>query len=258
MREAAYGYLAAYYDKLNAGVDYAGWAAFFEEACKRCGGDLPERVLDLGCGTGAMMLALLRRGRKVTGIDISAEMLAEAYRKATQEGYQPLLLCQDMCTFEVYAGARKEGNAFDAVISSLDCINYLPDTAAVGRCFGRVHAALRQGGTFVFDVNTPEKFRTVYGDRDYVLEEEGVVCTWQNHFSPKTGRCMFALTLFAEESDGRYTRYDEVQYERMYHRRTLEKLLREQGFRVEAVVSDFAFTEATENDERWHFIAVAE
>lgn len=257
MSSAAYRALAAYYDRLNAEVDYNAWAELFLRTCRKYGGFTPERVIDLGCGTGNMTLALLRRGLSVTGIDLSAEMLSEAYRKATDEGYLPLLLCQDMCDFEVYAGARADESGFDAVVSTLDCINYLPDTKALRRCFRRVRASLREGGIFLFDVNTPHKFRTLYGDRAYLIEADGVVCTWQNHFSPSRGTCRFDLSLFVEEKDGRYVRLDEVQYERMYARRTLEQLLAECGFAVCDVTADFDFTKAGEQDERWFFTACA-
>lgn len=257
MSAVAYGALAAYYDRLNAGIDYDAWAEFFLRACRKYGSFSPERVIDLGCGTGSMTLALLRCGLSVTGVDLSTEMLSEAYRKATAEGYMPLLLCQDMCSFEIYAGARAGESGFDAIVSTLDCINYLPDTAAVRRCFARVRASLREGGIFLFDVNTPYKFRSVYGNQAYVLEDNGVVCAWQNHFSPSRGTCRFDLTIFAEDDDGRYTRMDETQYERMYARHTLERLLAESGFALCDVLSDFDFAPAAEQDERWFFVARA-
>jgi ubiquinone/menaquinone biosynthesis C-methylase UbiE len=42
-------------------------------------GDLRgRRVLDVGCGTGRLSLALTERGAKVWGVDTSAEMLEQA------------------------------------------------------------------------------------------------------------------------------------------------------------------------------------
>lgn len=41
-------------------------------------------ILDVGCGTGRHSIELAKRGYKVTGIDISAGMLAEARRAAKQ------------------------------------------------------------------------------------------------------------------------------------------------------------------------------
>src|SRR5215468_4367288 len=51
---------------------------------------LPQRsaldVLDAGCGTGFLSLELASRGHRVTGIDFAPAMLAEARRKAEQQG----------------------------------------------------------------------------------------------------------------------------------------------------------------------------
>lgn len=45
-----------------------------------------QRVLDLGCGTGAFTLRLARRGATVKGIDISAAMLEIASRRVRKTG----------------------------------------------------------------------------------------------------------------------------------------------------------------------------
>ena len=49
---------------------------------KRAVRGLKGEVLDVACGTGDMMLELLKQGADVTGVDLSEEMLAIAKRKA--------------------------------------------------------------------------------------------------------------------------------------------------------------------------------
>jgi SAM-dependent methyltransferase len=58
----------------------------FERALDEVGGS-PQRVLDLGTGTGAAAFSVARRfpGAQVTGADLSQEMLAEARRKTPPE-----------------------------------------------------------------------------------------------------------------------------------------------------------------------------
>ncbi|MGC9400521.1 MAG: class I SAM-dependent methyltransferase [Anaerolineae bacterium] len=46
-----------------------------------------ERVLDLGCGTGLVGLAALRRGAQVTGVDVSAWAVASTRRTWAANGY---------------------------------------------------------------------------------------------------------------------------------------------------------------------------
>ena len=44
----------------------------------------PAKILDIGCGTGSLSLALARLGHHVTGIDLSPKMIAQAKAKAEQ------------------------------------------------------------------------------------------------------------------------------------------------------------------------------
>ena len=56
----------------------AGDVAFYEQLAREAGGP----VLELGCGTGRIALALAERGLDITGIDVSDGMLTLARRKA--------------------------------------------------------------------------------------------------------------------------------------------------------------------------------
>ena len=65
---------APFYDWENARTIGRRDAAFWRRLARREGG----RVLELGCGTGRLLLPLARSGARVVGIDRSAEMLARA------------------------------------------------------------------------------------------------------------------------------------------------------------------------------------
>lgn len=54
---------------------------FVERHCPR-----PGRLIDLGCGTGRLLVPFARRGFRVLGVDLSEEMLRVAGEKAAAAG----------------------------------------------------------------------------------------------------------------------------------------------------------------------------
>lgn len=248
----AYTSLAPVYDLLNSDIDYKAWGDFIEKQFGLFAEKKPESVLDLACGTGNMTVELASRGYDMTGIDLSEDMLAVAREKCDRGRFRHdvLLLCQNMTEFELYG-------TVDAVVCCLDGLNYLTKTEMLKKTFRHVHNYLNPDGLFLFDMNTPAKFESVYGDNAYILEEDGVFCAWQNVYNSKSKLCDFYLTIFTEDKKGRWHRTDEEQRERCYSLATVKKALSECGFELCGVFSDFDMAEPECDTERWYFAARA-
>ncbi len=256
-----YRALARFYDCLNAEIDYPAWADFIEACFRRYLPAAPNLVLDLACGTASMTAELAKRGYDMIGIDGSADMLCEAYARTSGAG-GILFLQQDLRSFELYG-------TVGAVTCCLDSLNYLLGDGELKHCFHLVHNYLDPGGLFVFDMNTPYRFRTVYASNAYILEGElppvagtddqptAVFCGWQNAFHPETGICEFDLSLFEECEDGSYRRADEHQRERCYSMEEIVNALQTSGMELLGVFSDWNFASPTETTERWYFAARA-
>jgi len=84
-----YGLVAQYWAEFN--VD-GPEISYFRALIGRYG----QPVLDVGCGTGRLLLPYLRAGLDVDGCDVSADMLALCRQKAEQAGYAPHLFQQAM------------------------------------------------------------------------------------------------------------------------------------------------------------------
>ncbi len=245
----AYEALAAVYDALNGDVDYKGLADFYETAFEKANIS-PALVLDLGCGTGKMTVELASRGYDMIGIAGSAEMLSRAFERKSEMGTDGILfLQQTMQSFELYG-------TVGAVVSSLDCINYLTDKGDLDRCFSLVHNYLDPDGIFLFDVNTPYKFSNVFADNAYILESDGCYCGWQNEYDEKSGLCRFYLSIFTEEENGTYARTDEEQCERCYTKEMLMDALTRAGFADVAFFGGTDMRPAGDTDERWFVRAI--
>ncbi len=106
-----------------------------------------DRILDVGCGTGRHAVELVRRGYQVTGVDISAGMLAEAERAAREADVEVELIHADATKFALdklfdAAICLCEG-AFSLLGSGDDPIEH--DLAILRN----VHAALKPGARFI-------------------------------------------------------------------------------------------------------------
>ena len=243
-----YDLIAPFYDEVNADIDYSAWADFLEKIIKKEYKTRPELVLDLACGTGRMTLELASRGYDMTGIDYSPEMLDIARSEAEKRGYDVLWLCQDMEEFELYG-------TVDFAVCCLDSINHLTDPESLKKCLALVHNYLIPGGVFVFDINAKHKFENIYANNCYVMENGDSMCVWQNDYDREEGICDFYITLFKEEKNGKYTRYDEIQSERMYPLDEILRLLSETGLELIGAYSDFDFTEADDGSDRIYVVA---
>ena len=182
-----YSSLARVYDSLNFGCDYVSLAEYINKEIRQNEGVKTSLVLDLACGTGKLTLLLREKGYDMTGVDLSEDMLCVAREECYERGIGDILwLCQDMTAFELYG-------TVDACVCSLDSINYLTKLADVKKCFSLVYNYLVPDGIFVFDINTPARFQRVYGNNDYVLENNGSLLAWQNEYNEKSKICHFYL-----------------------------------------------------------------
>jgi trans-aconitate 2-methyltransferase len=93
-----------------------------------------ERILDIGCGTGQLTEEIARRGALVTGIDYSAEMLADARKNFPALKF----VLADASSFHF-------PEPFDAVFSNA-ALHWVKDADG---SVESIAAALRPGGRFV-------------------------------------------------------------------------------------------------------------
>lgn len=242
----SYGFLAGCYDSLTGDVEYEAWADFAERLFVRSGREICS-VVDLGCGTGSLLVELIRRGYDVTGVDLSGEMLMVAADKCAGLEQMPLLLQQDMSRLTLL-------RPVDAVVCCLDSLNYVTRPEAVRRTFRRVWDSLRPGGLFLFDIRTPSFLRSM--DGEICLDEnEEVYCVWRGQFSEKRNILTYYMDIFALQEDDTWLRGGEIHEEYAYEPDDLAAWLEEAGFTGIRQYGDKKLRAPKEGEERIFFLA---
>lgn len=243
---ASYEFLAGSYDDLTGDVGYPRWADYIERHFARL--RRPVRsVLDLACGTGSLTRELAVRGYEMTGVDKSPEMLAQAEEKCRDLEHRPRLFCQGMehlCLPE----------PVDACVCCLDSVNYVTRPAVLERAFQRVHLFLMPGGMFIFDVNTPEKLRSLDG-QVFLDETVDTYCVWRAEYSARRRICTYAMDLFRLTESGLWERGEELHEEYAYEPDELEEMLRRAGFTGIKRYGERRMRAPREGEQRVFFVA---
>lgn len=138
------------YDLLYGDKDYEAECNLIEGLFQRHGQGAIKSILDLGCGTGNHAIQLARRGYRVTGVDLSPEMLVHAAGKAVAVQ----LLGEEGSPHFVQGDARSIDldQQFDAVIMMFAVLGYQLTNTDLLATLRTVRQHLRPGGIFVFDV----------------------------------------------------------------------------------------------------------
>ncbi len=231
--------MAKLYDRLMQDAPYDQWLAFTNAMIEKNQLNDDASILDLGCGTGQITCRLAEQGYKLTGVDLSEEMLVEASNRAYQQHLTIQWVQQDMTTLAGFAN-------YDLVISYCDVINYIIGENALRRVFNSAYQALKTGGLFIFDVHslahvenhlTNQVFSEVYDDLAYV---------WFCHPGQQLGEMDHDLTFFIKEQQ-HYQRFDEQHHQRTYPVDFYLSLLKAVGFTMVECFEDFA-TQPTQSE----------
>ena len=133
------------YDKVYA--DLAHDIPFYVHHALASGGPL----LELGCGTGRVSLAMAEAGVDVVGIDISPRMLSHARAKAFERGLSPRVAFQagDMRTLRL-------GRTFGLVVMPFRSLQLVTTSEEQRAVLATAAAHLAPGGTLALDVFNPD------------------------------------------------------------------------------------------------------
>lgn len=111
-----------------------------------------DPVLELGCGTGRLLIPLAAAGHTITGIDLSRDMLTRCQEKLDIEGKATAervsLVQGDIRRFEL-------GRKFNLIMAACNTILHCTATQDLLAVFATAREHLAPGGVFVVDFCIP-------------------------------------------------------------------------------------------------------
>ncbi|HZV11623.1 MAG TPA: class I SAM-dependent methyltransferase [Candidatus Kapabacteria bacterium] len=237
-----YGSVAKFYDYVTPYRE-RGDVDFFVEAAREANGP----VLELGCGTGRVLVPTAQAGIDITGFDSSETMLSICKRKLAAEPKEVQSRVQfvqgDMRHFDL-------GKTFKLITIPFRPFQHLVTVEDQISCLTNIRRHLADGGKLVFDVFNP----SMQGLLDEVrLQETDDIA----EITMLDGRKMkrrfrvasrdyfrqvqdIELIYYVTHPDGRQERLVHAFPMRYFFRYEVEHLLVRCGFKVEAVYSSFA------------------
>ncbi len=246
--------LAEVYDAIYADVDDA---PFWLSMATRGGAD---GILELGCGSGRVLVPLVSAGYDVTGLDLSAFMIDRcratlAQLPADVQGRAHLVV-GDMTSFDM-------GRTFGEIIVAFNTFHHLGTAAEQLACLRCCRDHLAPGGTLVLDLFNPDPAPEPVTEGAGASAEEGrrsateatneapapnsddgaVVTPWTNgrlirrwmsrcDYNRSEQRNECEMTYEIVEPDGSTRRLSERFPMRLIYRYELEHLLARSGFEL--------------------------
>jgi SAM-dependent methyltransferase len=235
---------ATFYDHLDVYVNRSDVDFFVSEAVAARG-----PVLELGCGTGRVLLSCARAGATVWGLDASEAMLDRCRRKLASENddvrNRVVLQRGDMRDFRFDV-------PFQLVTIPFRPFQHLNSVAEQLACLASIHRALGDGGRLILDVFNPSLTGLV--DETRLLEQSsGAPFTLPDgrvveRTERVTGRDYAKQIVFVDlifsvtHPDGRRERLVQSIQMRYLFRYEVEHLLVRSGFEIVAAYCDYKRT----------------
>lgn len=226
----------------------------YQQFASRCG----SPILELGCGTGRVLLPLARQGYQISGLDISPSMLDTARAKVDAEGLgdRVTFVEQDMRELEL-------GGRFNLAFAAINSFMHLLTTDEQLATLDRIRHHLNPGGLLLLDLFNPDLTR--------LLDLRGQLSLAKTMTDPDTGHRLMrfhsdkadlgqqtiSVTFIVDEIDsaGHIQRTLFPFTIRYLFRFELELLLRHAGFEIEAIYGSYDLEEYTGDSPK--MIAVA-
>ena len=223
----------------------------------------PGKILELGCGTGRVLIPAAEAGCSMVGLDFSQYMLARCWKKLQEQPadvQERVKLVQgDMTDFDL-------GETFGLVTITFRPFQHLISIDDQMACLRCIHNHLAEDGKLVFDFFQVDPLK-MYGPS--FTEEEAEDFPWidlpdgrklkRTHRIPAKHRAQqyndVELIFYVEHPDGKTERLMQAFPFRYFFRYEVEHLLARCGFRIAGLFGDFDKSPLSDDSPEMIFVA---
>ncbi|NPV57840.1 MAG: class I SAM-dependent methyltransferase [Anaerolineae bacterium] len=237
----SYAFIAELYDQVIPYRERTD-VAFYVETAKQYGG----AVLEVGCGTGRVLVPTAQAGIPIVGMDLSQSMLDVCRDRLAAEPQavqaRARLVEADMRDFSL-------GETFRLATIPFRPFQHLISVEEQLACLAAIRRHLEPGGTLVFDVFNPmlesltrDNLGVEMGEEPDFTTPDGLkVVRWYRTLARDFHRQIIHVELiyYATHPDGREERLVHAFPMRYFFRYEVEHLLVRSGFEVVDVYADF-------------------
>jgi SAM-dependent methyltransferase len=189
---------------------------------------IPASLLDVCCGTGQLACYFATRGYRVFAVDNSPEMLTIA-----KQSFAQLQDDGDACFLNVDATSFELPERVSFATATTNALCSMPDLTSLSACFTRVRAVIRDGGVFVFDMNTRAGMQQTNMITVRELADEFFIV--RTIYDPALVRMIARTSGFVRSEDagedGRWERFENTAIETAYRVDDILSALSQAGWR---------------------------
>ncbi len=206
---------------------------YLQEAKKAAG-----KVLEIGCGTGRVMLKLLRNNIDVEGLDVSRKMIEILKNKARIQNLKPKTYVADMRNFSLKS-------RYSLILAPYRTFMYLSSEKERLNTLRRIYRHLTKNGKTIIHTYNPSalEIKSVgafqpFDVSFFRLNGKEITALWYVKYSPIKKELTYRISLAGARGKPRHfdTRIYPASYDEM------KKLLRKAGFKNIKTYSDFGGT----------------
>jgi SAM-dependent methyltransferase len=250
-------FIADYYDESPVVKNRTQDVTFYRDAAR----DFGDPVLELGCGTGRITMALAETGKRVTGLDLSERMLERAAKKRaalrTEERERVHLIQGDMAKFDL-------GETFRLIIIPFRPLQHLLEVREQMDCLECVKKHLAPGGRLILDVfqTDAERMHDPVHMRDALVTEYNTADGRHVRVSERVAafhraeqRNDVEMAFSVTHANGRQEKLVFAWELRYFFRYEVQHLLARCGFKVAAEFGDFDRSPIHDDSPEMIFVA---